>query len=166
MNKVIETMNMNLLFGTGLIHALLPKFRNRRGKCLVVSVGSIATKVCPPRLALYAACKSFLKTFSKTLAVDERHFTPTNVQFLYLNVGEVSTKALRRPATLSRPDADTFGKAVVDRLACGRWEITPYISHVFQYWFLSIAGEYFTERMSVANMKKMLVELEELRKAN
>lgn len=100
----------------------------------------------------------------KTLDIDERQFTPTNVRFLYLHVGEVATKALARPPAFGRPDADRFGKAVVDRLACGRWEVTPYILHTVFCWFLSNAGEYLTEKMMASNMKQMVIEIEQMGK--
>lgn len=154
MEKIVDTINMNLLFSTGLIHALLPVLRNRRGKSLIVNVGSIAGTFGHPRLALYCACKSFSRMFANALDIDERQFTSTNVQYMYLNVGEVSTRSLRKPVTFVRPDPDTFGKAVVDRLGCGRREVTPYVLHAMHCWFLSAVGEYFAEQMVTAKMRK------------
>jgi len=68
-----------------------------------------------------------------------------------MNVGEVQ-KEQSQP-TLTRPTYHDFAKAFVDRIGCGRWEVTPYITHVIPAAFVKALGEKASEWVAVEAMK-------------
>ncbi|GJJ09617.1 hypothetical protein Clacol_003840 [Clathrus columnatus] len=157
--EIPRLINWNVQFPLHLIHGLLPQFRKRRGPCLVVNIGSFSAEVPPPRLALYASSKRFMRTLTWSLSVDERYFTPTNVRFIHMTVGQVQSNSLRMTPTLLRPSSETFGKAIVDRMNCGRLEVAPYVFHAISQWFvLSIgdtAGEWLREGIYASSDRQM-----------
>jgi 17beta-estradiol 17-dehydrogenase / very-long-chain 3-oxoacyl-CoA reductase len=152
---LVATVRWNALFSLQLIHALLPQLRASPGPVLVMNVGSYAGDLPPPRLAIYAASKRFMEFLSRGLSMDERYFTPTNVQFMYLSVGQVSTNAMRKARSFVCPDADTFAKAVVDRIGCGRRRIAPYVGHAITQWSVDMIGVDLGEMVVAQAMKQM-----------
>lgn len=96
-----------------------------------------------------------MKTLTWSLSVDERYFTPTNIKFIYLVVGQVQTNALRTSVNPIRPDADTFGKAIVDRMACGRLEVAPYAPHAISQFFGLALGDTLGEWIVAQTMKEL-----------
>lgn len=120
-----------------------------------MNVGSYSGDIPPPRLAIYAASKRFMEFLGRGLSMDERYYTPTNVRFMYLIVGQVATNAYKRPVNLVCPDADTFAKAVVDRIGCNRRRISPYVNHALAQWASEMLGEDVGEMVIAFAMKQL-----------
>lgn len=152
---MLATVRWNALFPLQLLHSLLPTLRRSPGPVLVMNVGSYSGDLPPPRLAVYAASKRFMEFLGRGLSMDERYYTKTNVSFMYLIVGQVSTNAYRRPVTFVCPDADTFAKAVVDRIGCNRKRISPYVNHALSQWAAEMLGEDMGERVVALAMKQL-----------
>lgn len=120
-----------------------------------MNVGSFAGDLPPPRLAIYGASKRFVEYLARGLSMDERYFTATNVQFMYISVGQVSTNALKRPTSFLCPDADTFAKAVVGKIGCNKRRITPYVGHAMSQWVVDMLGVSLGETIVAQSMKQM-----------
>jgi 17beta-estradiol 17-dehydrogenase / very-long-chain 3-oxoacyl-CoA reductase len=123
-----------------------------------MNVGSQAGDHPLPRLAVYAASKRFMDILSRGLSMDERYYTPTNVGFMYLSVGQVATK-LGIPPSFWGPDADTFAKAVVDRVGCGRVRIAPYVGHAITEWSSDILPGRLEEIVLARFMKQFMKQM-------
>lgn len=133
----------------------MPQFRKRAGKCLIVNVGSTTADIPPPRVAIYSSVKSFMRALTWGLSVDERYFTRTNVGLIYLNIAQVQSNALRKPVTFFRPSSEYFAKAAVDRIACGRLEVTPYASHSIIQWLMLSMGKSVGEWLLAQQMRSL-----------
>ncbi|KIJ32069.1 hypothetical protein M422DRAFT_36001 [Sphaerobolus stellatus SS14] len=153
--EIMNTVRWNAIFPLHIIHSLLPQLRRAKGPALVINVGSYAGETPPPRLSLYASSKRFVDTLGWALSIDEEYYTPTNVDFMYLVVGEVSTNAVRKENTLLCPDADTFARSVIDRIGCGRRRIAPYIFHAMSHWFVESFGEFLRVKIVAEAMRQM-----------
>ncbi|KIJ54928.1 hypothetical protein M422DRAFT_153177 [Sphaerobolus stellatus SS14] len=145
----------NALFPLHIIQTLLPQLRRVNGLALVLNVGSYAGETPPPRLAIYAASKRFVNTLGWALSIDERYYTPTNVEFMYLVVGEVSTNSVQKEATLFCPNADTFARWVIARIGCGRRQITPYIFHAVAQWLIESCGKDMAVKIIAEVMRQL-----------
>jgi len=105
-----------------------------------MNTGSQAGDSPPPRLAVYGASKRFLEYLTRGLAVDEHYYTATNVKFLHLVPGQVSSSTYLEPESFLCPTSDTFAKAVVDRIGCNRRRISPYLNHAISQWAAGVFG--------------------------
>jgi len=115
--------------------------RRAKGPVLVIGIGSQAGEVPPPRLPLYVSSKRFVEYLFWGLQVDEWYYTKTNVELMYMVVGEVTSNSVRKDTTLLRPDSDTFARSMVNTMGCGQRRITPYIWHAISMWFVQAFGE-------------------------
>ncbi|KIJ38439.1 hypothetical protein M422DRAFT_49977 [Sphaerobolus stellatus SS14] len=150
-----------MLYSLSKSSTLLAQLRRAKGPALVINVGSYAGKTLSPRLALYASSKSFVETLGWTLPIDKEYYTPTNVDFMYLVVGEVSTNTVRKKSTLIRPDTDTFARSVIDRIGCGRRQIVPYSFHAMSHWFMECFGEFVRVKIVAEDMRQMFHDKKE-----
>ncbi|KAF9813560.1 hypothetical protein IEO21_05492 [Rhodonia placenta] len=154
-----DTVNWSDMFGLFLTRALLPQLRQSatHGPVMVQFVGSITADIFPPRLAVYAASKAFLRTLSRSLENDEKVWgAPTGVKFAYLIVGEVQTNGQPCEETIMSPSADTFAKALVAKVGCGRKAYAPYMPHALGQWVLSILPEGIADSFVADNMTRAL----------
>lgn len=149
-------VRVNCLFSFNLTHALLPKLRSAAGPALVVFVGSISADIHAPRLYNYAPCKSFLYQLTRCLNTDEKYWTPTNVSFTYMVVGEVVSNSMRSPAALFRPTSKVFARHFVEALGCGWERVAPYWLHSVQQWSVTLMGDKFVEWFAAQRMKDLL----------
>ncbi|KIJ54932.1 hypothetical protein M422DRAFT_221360 [Sphaerobolus stellatus SS14] len=153
--EIMNIVKRNALFPLHIIQTLLPQLRRVNGPALVLNVGSYAGETPPPRLAIYAASKRFVNTLGWALSIDERYYTPTNVEFMYLVVGEVSTNSVQKEATLFCPNADTFARSVIARIGCGRRQITPYIFHAVAQWLIESCGKDMAVKIIAEVMRQL-----------
>jgi 17beta-estradiol 17-dehydrogenase / very-long-chain 3-oxoacyl-CoA reductase len=152
---MLGIVRWNALFPLQLMRTLLPQLRRSPGKVLVMSVGSFAGELPPPRLALYAASKRFVDFLTRGLSMDERYFTPTNVRFMYLIVGQVATNAMKRSVSFMCPDSETFARAVVDRIGCNSRRIAPYVNHAVSQWAAEVLPVGAGEKTVALAMKQL-----------
>jgi len=152
-------VNRNAIFSLYLTHTLLPRLRlsAKTGPVLVQFMGSLASEICPPRFAIYGATKSFLKALARGLDNDERVWgAPTGVRFEYLVTGQVQSNSMRLKATLDTPTSETYAKAIVGRMGCGRTKYCPYWVHAMQQWFSEVLGETTQDRYSAVAIADLI----------
>ena len=69
LETVTGMINVNILAGTVLCHALLPKMKNK-GKGAVINISSSANFMPIPHLAVYAATKHYMTAFTQAIALE------------------------------------------------------------------------------------------------
>jgi len=99
--------------------------------------------------------KRFLEYIARGLAMDERYFTPTNVKFMHLIVGQVDTTNYPKLESFLCPISDTFAKAIVDRIGCNGRRISPYVNHAIGQWFDDAFGLDVGEAAVARTMKQV-----------
>ncbi|KAI0727284.1 NAD(P)-binding protein [Fomitopsis betulina] len=157
---LMKVVNRNSIFPLYLTHTLLPQLRQaaKTGPVLVQFMGSLASEICPPRFAMYAASKSFLKALTRGLDNDERVWgTPTGVHFEYLLTGQVQSNSMHLKATLDTPTSATYAKAVVARMGCGYRIYCPYWVHAVLNYFSNLAGEDVQDSYSAQTIAELIV---------
>ena len=147
-------MRLNFLFPFFLTRAILPKLRMVAGPTQIVFIGSFAGDSYLPRLTPYGASKAFLKQLSHALEFDERVWRPTNVSTMYVTVGSVVSGSHKVVEGLGYPTAEVFAKAMVDKFACGRQVVVPWLVHAIQFWLVSVLPAIVAERTMAAEIKK------------
>lgn len=143
----------NALFALGLTHVLLPQLRATPGPTVVQAIGSFASEVPPPRVALYSASKFFLKGLMRALDADERAFSPkSDVHFTYLVVGQVQSNVVQKETSWMTPSSDQYAPSVVDKIGLRTTCITPYPAHAISQW----AGALFGEQVALWLVRKVM----------
>ena len=66
---VKDIINVNVVAGTTLIHALLPEMV-RKGKGAIINISSTCSAFPVPYLATYAATKHFISAFTKAISAE------------------------------------------------------------------------------------------------
>lgn len=122
-------INTNLRFATHITHSSLPVLRSH-GPSLVLTMGS-TTAVGMPFVTVYAGAKAYLRTWSRSMGMQmlaER----APVEFLTLDIVEVSSSSnLMRPSFL-RPDARSFARMALRHVGYGRRYVHAYWAHAIQ----------------------------------
>ncbi|EPS95963.1 NAD-binding protein [Fomitopsis schrenkii] len=157
---LMKIVNRNSIFPLYLTHTLLPQLRQsaRTGPVLVQFMGSLASEICPPRFAMYAASKSFLKALTRGLDNDERVWgAPTGVRFEYLLTGQVQSNSMRLKPTLDTPTSETYAKAIVARMGCGYRVYCPYWVHAALKYSSVLAGEGVQDTYSAQRIADLIV---------
>ncbi|GJE93096.1 NAD(P)-binding protein [Phanerochaete sordida] len=127
-SDLLTDIHRNALFPLFLTRALLPKLRRAAGPVEVVFCGSLSSVLPTPRIIPYAASKAFLRQLSDALSSDElyRAPRPSNVSYIYIDVGSVASGGHKITPSLASPSSDTFARHLVHCIGCGRASIVPY----------------------------------------
>ncbi len=105
--RIDRILAVNIRALTRLTHHLLPALR-RQPRAAILNVSSIAGMLPVPHLAVYAASKAFVSSFSEALRVELRR---THVTVTALCPGPVHTefgRAARRAGTEEPPPPEVF----------------------------------------------------------
>ncbi|KAI9504178.1 hypothetical protein BX070DRAFT_177580, partial [Coemansia spiralis] len=112
----IVKVNVNSMMD--ITRIVVPQMQTRKNG-LIINLGSFAAMRAMGFLSVYAASKSFIKTFSQSLAYE---LEPDGIMVTHIYCSWVASKmsGYRKP-TLSIPSAETFVKALFDHLGlrCG-----------------------------------------------
>lgn len=148
-NEIDETILLNTAFPAQLTRSLLPFMKK---KSLILNVSSYAGIIPPPYLAVYAGTKAFNNAFSKSLS---RELPDKEV--ISLITGSVHSNANNKPVTMMRPASETYARAVLGIVGCGRKSIMPYFPQALQTIFMTILPEWMID---VVIKSAMLKEME------
>lgn len=115
--------------------ALLPVLV-RNGPALVLNVGTTGLAGAP-YLSVYAATKAYVGAWSFGLKA-EMAAEGLDVEVHAVLSGSTQSNQNRKPVGLFRPSAETWARAAVGKVGCGRAVVTPYVSRIFFSSFFSI----------------------------
>lgn len=157
-SELFNDLRINMLFGFFLTRALLPTLR-KSSPAQVQFIGSQSAEIRLPRLATYAASKSFLKQLTRALGCDERWWTDSGVSFVYVAVATVVTNTMRTVPHVFNPTAERFARALVSRVGCAEDEYTAWMPHAVQMWFMKKLGEGMIERYAAPTVKAIFEDM-------
>ncbi|KAH9979534.1 hypothetical protein BGW80DRAFT_1278893 [Lactifluus volemus] len=133
--EVLTTITNVNVSATLRITSLIAPAMVSRKKGLILNIGSFAGAAPTPMLAVYAGSKSFLRTWSDSLAAE---MLPKGVIVEHVNTYFVmSAMSKIRRASLMVPTPKHFVRTVLAKLAPGT--VTPYWSHALVAAVMSLA---------------------------
>ncbi|MFO1438831.1 MAG: SDR family oxidoreductase [Verrucomicrobiaceae bacterium] len=130
-DKTRLQIDLNITALTMLTHALLPKMEGRGG---VLNVSSLASALPMPELAVYAASKSYVTSFSEALAIE---LAPRGITVTCVCPGPTPTNFSKTAKRSDGSDTNRDGQALLrippsqvvaealDALKCGRACVFP-----------------------------------------
>lgn len=153
--ELVNDLRCGVHFPFLLTRALLPKLRAAPGPVELVFIGSFGGSHPMPRLVPVSPTKAFLRQFSGNLVADEHFPGPlpaegarsSNISSTYMLVGSVVTSARKVEEGLLSPSAETFAKAVVDRIGCGQPVLAPYFPQAVVFTLVDMLGQGIQEVM-------------------
>lgn len=155
---LLDIIYKNAMFPFLLTRALLPTLRNAPGPVQVIFIGSTSGDLPLPCLIPYGASKAFLKNLSTSIHAHEHFLSTSNVEMMYMNVGNVAADWRQASASLFMPSPETFVKWAVPRIGCGRRVVSPHLPHACQLWSTGFAPAWIVDGVVKDTM------LEEFRK--
>ena len=138
-SRVSAMLDVNIKALTWLTHALLPDLV-RAGRGAILNVSSIASLLPLPKMAVYAATKAYVTSFSEALRAELRG---TGVSVTALCPGPVSTEfgriADRPDGRDPMPAPEIFKVPVEDVAAAGLAAVEHDRARVIPGWFICVA---------------------------
>lgn len=132
---VKDIINVNVVAGTTLIHALLPDMIRKR-KGAIINISSTCSAFPVPYLATYSATKHFIDAFTKAITAE---YQDSGVTFQLVDPGQVDTQMtalFANKLTWSVPSPSTYVKSTIKRIGFSS-HTSGYWPHSFQNWFMS-----------------------------
>ncbi|KAJ7019281.1 hypothetical protein C8F04DRAFT_337449 [Mycena alexandri] len=120
-----KLFELNVGFPTLLTRALLPAMRE---PALVLNIGSFVARVPGPLLSVYAGCKAFNMSWSRSLGVELRA-EGRQVEVIGLLVGEVQSsqhRELKGPLVCT---SRVLARSALNRIGCGKHTVVPWWRH-------------------------------------
>jgi 17beta-estradiol 17-dehydrogenase / very-long-chain 3-oxoacyl-CoA reductase len=122
-------INTNLRFATQLTYFLLPSLKSH-SPSLVLTMGS-TTAMGMPWVCVYAGAKAYLRAWSRSMGMQIRA-ERAGVEFLVLDIVEVSTAANAMEVSYVRPTPRAWASAALRRVGRGRRYAHGFWPHAVQ----------------------------------
>ncbi|KAJ7022542.1 hypothetical protein C8F04DRAFT_235732 [Mycena alexandri] len=120
-----KLFELNVGFPTLLTRALLPAMRE---PALVLNLGSFVARVPGPLLTVYAGCKAFNMSWSRSLGVELRA-EGRQVEVMGLLVGEVQSSKHRDLEGPLVCTSRVLARSALNRIGCGKHTVVPWWRH-------------------------------------
>ncbi|KXS94905.1 hypothetical protein AC578_7667 [Pseudocercospora eumusae] len=113
-------------------HLLLPQLIENKPS-LILNIGSGSARLPCPYIAVAAASKAFLESFSRALAAEMVAEGHPEVEVMYNLVGMCSTGSEPRPVSFLVPSSRQFAKSSLGLVGSGRRTVWGYWPHALQF---------------------------------
>ncbi|OAA58341.1 NAD(P)-binding domain protein [Cordyceps fumosorosea ARSEF 2679] len=138
-DELQNIVTINCLGTLKVTQVVAPILKQRRGRGLVLTMGSFGGWTPTPYLATYSGSKAFLQQWSNALAA-ELADDGVDVQLVLSHLVTTAMSKIRR-ASLLVPNARPFVKAALGKVGTGGYQTapntyTPWWSHAFMLWFI------------------------------
>ncbi|KAF7186057.1 Inactive hydroxysteroid dehydrogenase-like protein 1 [Pseudocercospora fuligena] len=127
-----KLMNGNFIFATEMTRLLLPRLTANKPS-LILNIGSGSARLPCPYIAIAAASKAFLESFSRALAAEMVAEGHSDVAVMYNLVGMCSTGSEPRPVTFLVPSSRQFARSSLNLVGSGRRTVWGYWPHALQF---------------------------------
>ena len=154
-------LQLNMLLPVALTHALLPTLR-QQPRAYVLNVASTAAYQAVPSLALYAASKAFVVSFSRGLRYELKD---TSVSVTCLSPGATDTAfadragmgaELQKTAAKVSMTPAAVARIAVRALLAGRAEIIPGLLNKITVGLTAVTPKKLTEKIAASIYEKYL----------
>ncbi len=143
-------INTNARFTSQVTRLLLPLLATRP-RSLIMNMSSGA-EWGMPYLSVYSGTKAYITAWSKALTA-ETEAERRNIEVLGIVVGSVQTTSNSHPLSIFHPTAETFARATLDRVGCGKGSVYGYLPHALQTMSVVFLPEWMV-RMALISMMK------------
>lgn len=131
-------INTNLRFSTQLTHLALPTLKSHTPSA-VITMGS-TTAMGMPWVSVYAGAKAYLRGWSRSMGMQMRA-EHVDVEFLTLDIIEVSTLANPMRENFLRPNPRSWARAALRQVGYGRRYVHGFWPHAIQRGFLNCLSD-------------------------
>ncbi|KAF2011991.1 NAD(P)-binding protein [Aaosphaeria arxii CBS 175.79] len=155
--QIDDMINLNARFAAHVTRVLVPTLK-LHGPSAILNVSSGSCRGMP-WMSLYSSVKAFNAAFGRALA---REFIAegSKIDSLVVCPGDVQSQANTRALAPGSPTAETFAKAVLDRVVTavrqGRVEIMPYWAHDLQLSLFEALPEFLAQRLTVTSISSKI----------
>lgn len=142
-NRIDDIIKVNMLNLVKLTQKILQNMKNG----YVINIGSMLADTTSPLLSTYSASKSFLKSFSLSLNIEEANRITSSKKKInnhveLINTGLVCSKMSKvRKDNLFTPTSQNFAKSILETIGSLK-ENFPYLPHLFLYVLLSLIPKF------------------------
>lgn len=153
----------NFMFATEMTRMLMPHLIKNKPS-LILNIGSGSARLPCPYIAMAAASKTFLESFSHTLAVEMIAEGHPEVEVMYNLVGLCSTGSEPRPVTFQVPSSRQFARSSLGLVGCGYRTVWGYWPHALQFEMLFKLPTAVQEQVCINLVSKLKHDYEAKRK--
>ncbi|OJD25794.1 hypothetical protein ACJ73_02828 [Blastomyces percursus] len=153
--EVDRLINVNMRFMTQLSRVLLPHLE-RNSPALIVNISSVSS-IGMPYLAIYAATKAYIRSFSNGLNM-EMKADGKNIDVMSMVVASTQTAGNPRRLGFFVPTPDKIAMSSLARVGCGCVTVTPYWRHWLQKLALDILPEKIVQWLVLYNIEPLKAE--------
>ncbi|PGH07220.1 hypothetical protein AJ79_06324 [Helicocarpus griseus UAMH5409] len=154
-DEVDRIINVNLRFMTQLSRVLLPVLE-RNSPALIMNVSSVS-HIGMPYLAIYAATKAYIQSFTNGLNMEMRA-EGNNVDVMSVEIASVQTPGNPLGHGFFVPTPDKIASSSLARVGCGSVSVVPYWRHWLQKMTIDVIPESLVKRLVVYNVKLLKTE--------
>ncbi|KLJ08935.1 hypothetical protein EMPG_15628 [Blastomyces silverae] len=153
--EVDRLINVNMRFMTQLSRVLLPHLE-RNSPALIINISSV-TSIGMPYLAIYAATKAYIQSFTNGLNM-EMKAEGKHIDVMSMIVASTQTAGNPRRLSFFVPTPDKIARSSLARVGCGRVSVTPYWRHWLQKLAVDILPEKMVQWLVVYNIEPLKAE--------
>jgi short-subunit dehydrogenase len=128
---VNSLMKINIYLPVKLTYQLLPNLK-KSNKSYILNIASTTAYQAVPKLAIYAACKTFLIQFSRALKYELRKsnvsvtcVSPGTTDTNFMNAAGMHSEAIRKKAEKVKMQPKQVAKFAIDSMFAGKNEAIP-----------------------------------------
>ena len=153
-------ININARFTSHITRLLLPLLL-RRPRSLIMNISSAAEQGMPC-LSVRSGTKSYITTWNKALTAGMTAEN-RNVEALGIVIGCVHTTNNSHPLSTFHPRAETFAKATMARVGCGKASVCGYLPHALQIKFLSFFPGWVARKVVIDTRRRLKTAADTIR---
>lgn len=144
-------INTNLRFATQLTRCAFPSLKSH-SPSLVITMGSTA-ETGAPWVCVYAGAKAYLKSWCKSMRMQMKA-EATDIEFLHLNMVEVTTVGNALEETFARPNARRWARIALRQAGFDSGVVHGYWVHALQRGFVDCLPERVKDMIVLPEMAK------------
>jgi short-subunit dehydrogenase len=152
-------LQLNVATLMDLCYRMIPILERQPGKKYILNVGSMAGFQAIPTLAMYAASKAAVNTFSRGLALELK---PKQISVSLLAPGGVRTDFVARSgmhhiaekADKLSMDPDVIARRAIEGMFRGKKEMTPGFSNQLSVFMVKVLPKIWIEKIAASIYKK------------
>lgn len=131
LEELSSLMAINITLPVRLTYALIPELKKPK-QAYILNIASTTAYQAVPKLAIYAACKTFMIQFSRALRYELRTsnisvtcVSPGTTDTNFMDAAGMHSESIRKKADKVKMTASSVAKIAVDSMFNGKNEVIP-----------------------------------------